>query len=165
MTASIRAASLIALAWASLLVYLAGCGDGGESATTGEPVGGPIELAVSGGYPPFTSTIRIDEDGSASASSQSFDEDRKVNTFDVPAEDLEAVRAQLDELDLATLDVPTPGDCCDLVYYELTYGDETVKSDISTASAALGDVIADIQELKPVEPEKPGAEDDLPAPR
>ena len=167
MTASIRAATLILVAWASILLYVAGCGSGGgEGSTDPEPAGGPIELRSAGGYPPFTSTLRIDEDGSASLISQSFDEKQKTTLFEIPEDDLAEIRERLDEIDLGSLDVPTPGDCCDLVYYELTYGDDTVETDISTVSGELDQLITDISELKNLAGDgaKPGA-GGLPAPR
>lgn len=149
MSASIRTATLIALASASLLVYLAGCGDSGDPGTGGEAAKEPITLRSSGGYPGSTSSVEINPDGTVHIVSESFDGKSKNQRFAGPADELTEIRAELDDLELGSLDLPTSPDCCDLVYYELSYGDETVKTDTSTAPEELGDVIGDINELQP----------------
>jgi hypothetical protein len=150
----IRLASLIALAWASLLLYAAGCGGGGdEPATDPEPEGGPITLRSSGGYPPFSHSITIEPDGSARAVTKRFDEGRRVIDFDVAAEDLDSIRAQLDALDLASLDIADGEDCCDLVFYELAYGGETVEANVTNIPPGLRDAVDAINALEPAEAE------------
>src|SRR5438128_2554341 len=128
MPSPIRLASLIALTWAALLVPAAGCGSGdegnGEAGTTSEPEPEPITLRSSGGYPPFAHSITIEPDGGARAVTKQYDEKRRVVSFEVRDEDLAPIREQLDALNLSSLDVRASSDCCDLVFYELAYGDE-----------------------------------------
>lgn len=149
MNASIRTAALIAIAWAALLVYVAGCGGGDEPGTGGDPGASPITLRSSGGYPGFTSSVEIEADGTAHVISEDFEGKRTNETFAVPADELASIRAELDALDLGSLDPPLPADCCDLVYYELSYEGETIETDVSTVPAELADVIEKINRLEP----------------
>ena len=150
MAASIRTAALIAVAWASLLIYAAGCGGGDdEPGTGGDPGAGPISLHSSGGFAPIERTVTVSADGDVHVVEKTFDGKRTDRRFAAPADELAAIRAQLDELDLGSLDLPPSPDCCDIVYYELSYDGETIKTDIATAPDQLGDVIDDINALAP----------------
>lgn len=163
MDASIRAATLIAIASASLLIYASGCGGGEDQPGAGDdPPASPITLHSSGGYPGFASSVEISPAGSAHVVSESFEGKRDDQRFTAPAGELAAIRAELDALDLGSLDLPPPASCCDLVYYELSYDGETIKTDVSTAPADLAGVIDDINGLAP---RSAGGSDDPPAAR
>ena len=123
MRAQVHAASAIALAWASLLVYVAGCGGGGEE-TTGlaEGPADPISYKVFVGYPATARSIEIDEDGNAVTSVQGLDDERAQRTeLTVPDDQLSVIRAHLAASDLGEL--PDEG-VTDLVYATITYGEE-----------------------------------------
>lgn len=149
MTASIRTAALIAVVWGSLLIYAAGCGGGDdEPGGGGDPGAGTITLHSSGGFA-RERTVMVNADGDVHVVEKNFEGKRTDRRFVAPPDHLEAIRAQLDELDLGSLDLPPSPDCCDIVYYELRYEGETVKTDIATAPDELGDVIDDINGLAP----------------
>lgn len=125
MRAQVHAASAIALAWASLLVYAAGCGDGGEGdETTGlaEGPADPISYQVFVGYPATARSIEIDEDGNAVTSVQGPEDEKAQRTeLTVPEDQLSLIRAHLAASDLSEL--PDEG-VTDLVYATITYGEE-----------------------------------------
>lgn len=165
MNASIRTASLIALAWASLLLYAAGCGEGGDS-TTGPAAGppDPISYKVFVGYPPVARSIEIDEDGNATTSVQYRDEDRpRRSEFTVPEDKLKAIRDHLAASDLSEL---PDEQVTDLVYATITYGDEEGTGGTAEAPEQNEDTPEDlriaIEMLTDLMPplEEPGTEDE-----
>lgn len=149
MCASIRALIAIPIALALLSAGLAGCGGGGGPTTGDEPGSGPIVLGHRGGYPPSKGTITIDAEGRGRVVGTSVEGKPIDAAFTVPPDELAALRGRLDELDLATLDVAEPPDCCDMVYYELSYDGTTVETSTGSGPEELADAIDEINELAP----------------
>lgn len=149
MGASIRVLIAIPLALALPTACVAGCGGGGDPTSGDEPGGGPIVLGHRGGYPPSKGTITIDADGGGRIVGMSF-EGKPIDTaFTVPPDELAQLRDRLDELDLATLDVPEPPRCCDIVYYELSHDGATVETSTGSGPVELADAIDEINDLAP----------------
>ncbi|MFN8151195.1 MAG: hypothetical protein U0R24_08730 [Solirubrobacterales bacterium] len=124
MAGSLRTAALLVVSWAGLLVYAAGCGEGGGEGTIGlgAAPADPIAYKVFVGYPAVARSIEIDADGNAKTSVQHPDEAQPQRSeFVVPEDQLNEIRSHLAAAELSEL--PDEG-VTDLVYATITYGDE-----------------------------------------
>ena len=130
------------------LALLAGCGGDDESTTT--PTSGTLVTYVrTGGVASMPERLEVEMDGAATVEAGV---DPAREQFELDADELEALRDELEAADLAGFDEPDePSGCADCYIFQVGSGDDMIRYDesqevpeaVSTLVAHLSRITAD----------------------